>query len=223
MAIIPESISTAIAKKGLDEGIAAAKPLLQRLCGPAIDELALLLQDHARVYRLKNQLRTLGKVQEMLHKAGGKVHAVPLRTLLPLLEGAALENDESLSDKWAGLLASAASSQGIELSHPGFPRILSEMTPREAKILDKLHLIGGQANWRSFRQDLMEEFGCTIEAIDRDYTNLFRLGVCRIKGGKQDPIEPIIELGPFGRFFLTAAYGPSPLSVANRNLEKEAD
>ncbi len=202
----PETISGALVKKGIDEGVSAAKHLLEKLCGPAFDELGLLLQDRARVYRLKNQLRMLGKVQDMLQKAGMEVRAVPLRMLLPLLEGAALEDNENLSGKWAGLLASAASSGEAESTHPSFPRILSEMSPREAVILDKLHQAGGETDWNSFREGLAKEFGTSVESINQAYGNLFRLGLCRIKSGAPGPV---IELGPFGRFFLAAAYGPA--------------
>src|ERR1700720_3879442 len=103
---IPEPISGALIKKGIDQGVSAEKDLLRKLCGPAFEELGLLLQDRARVYRFNNQLRMLGKVRYMLQNARTEVRAVPLRILLPLLEGAALEDDEALSDKWAGLLAS---------------------------------------------------------------------------------------------------------------------
>lgn len=208
--LIPEPISNALAKKGIDEGVAAAKHLLERLCGPAFDELGLLLQDRARVYRLKNQLRMLAKVQDMLQKAGTEISTVPIRTLLPLLEGAALEDDERLSDKWAGLLASAASSGDAELTHPSFPRILSEMSPREAVILDQLHQTGGETDWNTFREGLAKEFGTSIESINQAYGNLFRLGLCRIKAGTP---SSVIELGPFGRFFLAAADGPAPLDT----------
>jgi hypothetical protein len=145
----------------------------------------------------------LDKVQDMLLKAGTEVRAVPLRTLLPLLEGAALEDDDGLSDKWAGLLASAASSVQGDLTHPSFPRILSEMAPREAIILDKLYQAGAPIDWKPFREELAKEFGTSIESINQAYGNLFRLGVCRITSG------PRIELGPFSLFFITAAYGPT--------------
>ncbi|HLG16585.1 MAG TPA: Abi-alpha family protein [Blastocatellia bacterium] len=203
----PEPISDVLVKKGIDEGVSAAKHLLGRLCGPAVDEWGLLLQDRARVHRLKNQLRMLGKVQDMLLKAGTEVRAVPLRTLLPLLEGAALEDDENLSDKWAGLLASAASSGEAESTHPSFPRILSEVSPREALILDRLHQAGGETDWNCFREGLARDFSTSVESINQSYGNLFRLGLCRIKGGT---LGPVIELGPFGRLFLAAAYGPAP-------------
>jgi hypothetical protein len=204
---IPEPISSALTKGGIEQGVSAAKGLLRKLSGPAFEELGLLLQDRARVYRLKNQLRMLSRVQDMLHKAGTEVHAVPLRTLLPLLEGAALEDAEGLSDKWAGLLASAASSVESDSTHPSFPRILSEMSPREALILDKLYQAGSQVDWNSFREGLAKEFSTSVESINQSYGNLFRLGVCRITRGASGLL---IELGPFGLFFLTAAYGPTP-------------
>lgn len=206
---IPEPISGALIKGGIEEGVSAAKSLLQKLSGPAFEELGLLLQDRARVYRLKNQLRMLGKVQSILHQAGGEVRAVPLRTLLPLLEGAALEDDEGLSDRWAGLLASAASSVESDSIHPSFPRILSEMSPRESLILDKLYQAGSAIDWNSFREGLAKEFATSVESINQAYGNLFRLGVCRIKSGQS---ASLIELSPFGLFFLTAAYGPAPHS-----------
>lgn len=201
----PDPISGALIKGGIEQGVSAAKGLLEKLCGPAFEELGSLLQDRARVYRLKNQLRMLGKVQAMLQEAGTDVHAVPLRALLPLLEGAALEDDEGLSDKWAGLLASAASSGEGESTHPSFPRILSEITPQEAIILDRLYQAGASVSWNVFREEIAKEFGTSVEAINQAYGNLFRLGVCRIYRG---PLGSLIELAPFGRFFLTAAYGP---------------
>ena len=57
---------------------------------------------------------------------------------------AALEEDENLFTKWAGLLESAATSNEAELSLPNFPKILSEMALREAIILEKLHRVGGE-------------------------------------------------------------------------------
>jgi len=207
---IPEPISGALVKGGIEHGMEAAKSLLQKLCGPAAEEFGAMLQDRTRVYRLKNQLRMLGKVQAMLQNAGTPVHSVPLRTLLPLLEGAALEDDENLSNKWAGLLASAATSNETELSHPSFSRILSEMSPREALILDKLHRVGGETDWNSFREGLAKEFGTSPDYINQAYGNLDRLGLCRIKAG---PKGSVVELGPFGRFFMAAAYGPASLAT----------
>src|SRR5690606_5504871 len=82
-----------------------AYQFLERLTGPAATELGLMWGDKARYYRYRNQVRLLIRAREMLEKAGLAANHVPLRTLLPLLEGAATEDDESLSEKWAALLA----------------------------------------------------------------------------------------------------------------------
>jgi hypothetical protein len=204
----PDPISGAIIKGGIEQGVSAAKGLLERLCGPAVEELGLILQDSVRVYRLKRELeKHLGKVQAMMQKAGTEVRPVPMRTLLPLLEGAALEDDENLSDKWAGLLASAASAVEVPLTHPSFAHILSEITPREALILDRLYQALPPIDWNSLRGGLAIELGTSIESIDQAYGNLFRLGLCRIV---RSDAGSVIELSPFGRFFLAAAYGPTP-------------
>ena len=210
---IPEAISGALVKGGIEHGVEAAKSLLQKLCGPAAEEFGAMLQDRTRVYRLKNQLRMLGKVQTMLDNAGTGVHSVPLRTLLPFLEGAALEDDEDLSDKWAGLLATAASSNESGLMHPSFPRILSEMSPRDAFVLDRLYQLGTPINWIAFRKQLTVELETQEDSIHQAYGNLHRLGLCNVTssgfGVVTTPVNSsVIKLTKFGEFFLNAANGP---------------
>ncbi len=200
-----DPITTALTKGGVEEGVKAAKPLLEKLCGPALEELGLLLQDRARVYRLKNQLRILSKVQIMLREAGTTVQAVPLRTLLPLLEGAALEDSKMLSDMWAGLLASAASFGESESIHPSFPRILSELTPREAHILDKVYQDEFEKIWEPFREELANEFEISLDEVNQAQGNLFRLGLCHLSSS---PKGTLLKLSAFGRQFLKSAYGP---------------
>src|SRR5690606_2835341 len=104
----PDPITTALATAGSEAAADAARGFLSKLAGPAVSEVGLLLQDKVRLYRLGNQLKMLDKSREMLRQAGIEPESVPFRTLLPLLEGAALEDDESMSARWAALLANAA-------------------------------------------------------------------------------------------------------------------
>jgi len=80
------------------------------------------------------------------------------------------------------------------------------MSPREALIVDNLHRVGGEAGWKSFREEPAKEFETTPDYINQAYGNLDRLGLCRIKAA---PKGSVVELGPFGRFFMAAAYGPA--------------
>lgn len=203
-----DHISTELTKASIEKALETAESFLSRLLGPALEEAGLLLKEKVRLCRLKNQLRILGKAQDMLREAGLEPNAVPLRTLLPLLEGSSLEDDESLSSKWAALIANAAGGTMLEGSHPAFPKILGEMSPQEALMLDRLTDQGGEARWESFRQDFAKELLLSVDDVNQKYTNLFRLGLCRIHR-KQDKGDPVISISPFGQYFVRACTRPS--------------
>ena len=206
--MIPEPVSSAAAENAISEVSQAAEGLLKRLLGPAIDEAGLILQDKVRVYRLKNTLRALDRVRALLSEANIEPRQVPLRALLPLLDGVSLEDDEFLREKWARLLASAASSTDEYLAHPSFARILSEMSAREAKLLDLMDSAIEPKSWPQFRTSAAKQLGVIERVIDQDYGNLFRLGICRIRSHGNTLGDGTIEIGPFGSYFLSAIRGP---------------
>ena len=202
-----DPVSTELAKEGISAAVEAAKEFLSKLVGPAAEEIGLLLQDQIKLYRFKNQLRILAKAESMLLKAGRTPNAVPFRTLLPILEAAASEDDESLSNKWAALLANSAAKAEGYASHPSFPRILSEIAPIEARFLDSLSSKGGETDWNSFRTELAKTLEVTEGDIDQYYGNLFRLGLVRI-AAKEGAPKGVVQVGPFGKAFLSACIPP---------------
>jgi hypothetical protein len=110
---------------------------LSTILGPASAEVGELLADNIKFIRWKNTLRILEKAQKEMKDRGLQPKEVPLKTLVPILEGASLEGDsENLQAKWSNLLTSAASGN---ISHPSYPKILSELIHSEAKILDYLY------------------------------------------------------------------------------------
>ena len=202
-----DPVSTELAKEGISGAVEAAKEFLSKLVGPATEEIGLLLQDQVKLYRFKNQLRILAKAEAMLLKAGRTPNAVPFRTLLPILEAAASEDDESLSNKWAALLANSAAKAEAYASHPSFPRILSEIAPIEARFLDSLLSKGGETDWNSFRTELAKTLEVTEGDIDQYHGNLFRLGLVRI-AAKEGVPKGVVHVGPFGKAFLSACTPP---------------
>ena len=120
---------------------ALSKPLqdfLTKLLGPAASEAGELFADRIRYLRWKNTLHILQQSKQELDKRKLTVQNIPLKTLLPILEGASLESDdENLQTKWSNLLVSAASGNS---THPSYPKILSELTSSEAKLLDYLYV-----------------------------------------------------------------------------------
>jgi hypothetical protein len=121
----------------------------------------------------------------MLNQAGIEPKSVPLRVLVPLLEGASLEDDDDLSTKWAALLANAATPEYNVNLIPSFSNILSQLSPRDAKVLDLL----SKEKWYhqskpeniylfAFRPTIQQAANSSDEEFNSSIDNLMRLGLC---------------------------------------------
>lgn len=110
---------------------------VKRIGGPLADELGEYLAAFVKPYRVAQQVKAMQKAKQMLKEAGIAPNAVPPRLLLPILEGASIEDDEDLHSRWAALLANAASSP--DSVHPSYVEILKQLTPEDARLLDKLY------------------------------------------------------------------------------------
>lgn len=74
---------------------------------------------------------------ERLQLEGREVKPIPVKTLVPLLEKASLEDPESdMIDWWVGLLAETSQDQGLQ--HPVYSDLLSKITSAEASYLQKM-------------------------------------------------------------------------------------
>jgi hypothetical protein len=76
-------------------------------------------------------------MQKKLEQAERQPKTIPPRLLVPILESASVEDDKTLQEMWAGLLATA--SQETDKLSPSFAETLKQLTPNEAKFFDKLY------------------------------------------------------------------------------------
>lgn len=114
---------------------------LDKLLGPAV-EGGEMLRDRVRLRRWKAEVKMLAEAERFLEELGVDPSHVPAKVLFPLLDFASLEDedDEAMLSRWAGLLANAAAGTDIGAAVlPSFPRILAELSPEEAVILDVLY------------------------------------------------------------------------------------
>jgi len=111
-----------------------ARELMRRLLGPIADAAEERIADRISAARSANLQRVAERVVELMH--GAQPRAVELTILVPILHHASLEDREDLVSKWAGLLALAASGEDV---HTAYPKILAEITPAEARLLDVLY------------------------------------------------------------------------------------
>lgn len=123
-----------IIKSGAADKIA---DLVNKLAGPLAEEVGLMLGDKVRVYRVQNWVKTAQKTQRILRQARLSPNAVPPRLFLPIMEACSVEDNETLQDMWAALLATA--SQRTDDISPSFVETLKQLTPGEAKYLKELH------------------------------------------------------------------------------------
>lgn len=119
-------ITSSLLEKGLD----TAKNFLGKLIMPAVEETGLLLRDQVTLLKFKNQVKILNKAKIHCEQNNISPKTISLKLLCPLLEFSGLEEDETLSDKWAILLSNMVdSAQNVE--NQVFPHLLSQLSKRE--------------------------------------------------------------------------------------------
>jgi Abortive infection alpha len=111
-----------------------AREPIRRLFGPIADAAGERIADKINAGRSVNLDRIAMRVLLMMHDT--QAQQVPLAILVPVIQQSSLEDREELVSMWAGLLASAASGHEI---HTAYPKILAEITPMEARLLDTLY------------------------------------------------------------------------------------
>jgi hypothetical protein len=111
--------------------------VFQKLAGPLAEECGQILADNIKAYRMSNWVKVVTKTEKILRDADLPPNAVPPRLFLPILEASSVEDDETLQDLWAGLLATA--SQQTDSVSPSFIETLKQLTPDEARHLDHVY------------------------------------------------------------------------------------
>ena len=75
----------------------------------------------------------------MVIAAGFEPRQIPIKALFPLLDGASLEDDDSMQDRWAALIANAANPAASVDVKPAFAGILKSLSPQEAGLLSAIY------------------------------------------------------------------------------------
>ena len=127
-------LSSTAVEKGLD----IAKEFVDKLIMPAAEEVGLLVKDRISLWRIKNQVQVINKAKSYCDKHGIQPKQVSPKLLVPFLEGAALEDDEVLQDKWAVLLSNLLDSEQNIENHV-FPHVLSQIGKEEYLVLEHVY------------------------------------------------------------------------------------
>lgn len=133
-----ESKKFDITSTAIEKGIDSAKSFLDKLIMPAIEETGLLLKDQVTMWKFQNQVKMLNKAKAHCEKHNISPKTISLKLLCPLLDYSGIEEDETLQDKWAILLANMVDSEQNIENHV-FPYILSQVSRNEFMVLEKVY------------------------------------------------------------------------------------
>lgn len=147
---------------------------------------------------------------------GHSVEPVAGRILFPLLERASVDDDPSLQEVWARMLANAAT--GYVDVHPRFSTILANVTPREVHLLNYVYQFEQSHPKRPFVaiSELSSELDTPFDQLVILLTNLesHRLWVGDLQPHlqtlEQFPEGQSIRLSTFGMAFVRACCWEPP-------------
>ncbi|HZS26663.1 MAG TPA: Abi-alpha family protein [Candidatus Angelobacter sp.] len=161
-------------KAGVEAALKPFADLLDKLAGPAAEEIGLTLKDHVRVFRLKRQIRLFERVKAMLADTDMEPERVPFKLLVPVVENASIEENDELQDRWAAMLANAAIKRDV---HPSFPEILRQLSEKEVLYLDACYEYS-EGKRQVNRDKVVPAIRRTERYRELDKEFFFRLGQC---------------------------------------------
>jgi hypothetical protein len=218
------SLTSILTASGSGIGI----PFINKLLGPGADEIGLMLGERIKMYRLRKQIELFYEAKKMLTEAGIEPKQVNLKTLLPLMEGASLEDDISISSKWAALLANAATENGDTIVEPSFADVLKQLTSTQCLLLDLIYkqIKGERLKSQEWAlepvrlQRIQERIGLDYAPFQQCVENLLRLRLCsetRVRrfDSFSDSSKGFYNVNPtlFGFAFYTACTAPKKITT----------
>ena len=127
------------AAEALRVAVETAQTFLERICGPAADELGLMLKDRVGHWRMMNALSLVAKAKarfaDLPNSEESKAHP---RLVMKVINEGSWSDEEDIQEMWAGLLASSRSDGGRDDSNLIFINLLNQLTAPEARIMSYL-------------------------------------------------------------------------------------
>lgn len=183
--------------KGVDKSADALRKvgaLVDRTCGSIISNSIGLISDRLAYFRLEKAIELADNVERKLKARGvDTTRYVPVNFGLPLIEKATVEEDPTLSEKWANLLSNARDPNKI-MPNRSFVSILADLEPIDASILDDIVPLKSGLNQMIDLDKLSSHLNMSNRNVEISVRNLQRLGLVKpgvLTAGVKADNEPI--------------------------------
>jgi len=182
------------AGKALDAAQAGGAYLARMLGTVPEDVVGLLGGDLLRRYRIRNWYSISQKTFDKLGQRGvEQIEPLNAKVIVPLLEAASNEGDETLQDMWASLLANAMDPNRDTSLPQIFIETLRQMEPIDVLVFRKM--AEKAANEALSSQDLADRLACRESLAAVSVERLTELGILRELGGAGPPHYVVSALG----------------------------
>jgi hypothetical protein len=134
----PDPVTTGVILAATLQAAKQAQDFIAAISGHTGESVGTILGNIAH-RRLKNAETIAEKSHFILLNLELEPKQIPLPVLYPALEAASLQEDSSMQDIWANMLANAADPRHNDAVSVVFPTILKELTSKDARFLDALY------------------------------------------------------------------------------------
>lgn len=126
--------------KAIDTAREAGGFISKFIAGP-LEQGVGIFEDKLKYIRWERQVRLMQRVEDFLRLSGleAPTRPVPMKIAIPIMQGATLEEDNTLQDRWAALLVNAGNSSFSGEIRRSYASILEQLTPLDAQILDVIY------------------------------------------------------------------------------------
>jgi len=183
----------------IERGLDLIWGFLGKAIGPTVEEFGLGLSDNLRMRRFRNQLKNLERAKKIAEDHNVNIKQINLKALFPYLEGAVLEEDETLQEMWANLFVNYVDT-AKNLTMTVFPDILRHLSSNEVKIISFMRentSLLKKNRWYGETQNYPGEY------TDEEIGNLSRLGLIHAESNLSIYDENKIEEWAPDNYYLT--------------------
>jgi hypothetical protein len=126
-------------KASVDASLRPFANLIEKLFGGAVEQFGGMWSDSLAVRRQIRRISLFRKLQTAIDEVGFDPQQIPDNIWVPAIQEASLQDDETIQQQWANLLANAADPRATSAVLPSFPAILRELTFNDAHFLSNFY------------------------------------------------------------------------------------
>lgn len=178
--------------KAIDAAREAGGFIAKFISGP-LEQGIGIFEDRLKYMRWERQVRLMKRAEQFLALLGQSApnRAVPMKIAIPLIQGASLEEDDALQDRWAALLVNAGTASFPGEIRRSYVAILEQLTPLDARILEVVYSLPFEQSQHNgvttselpsrarIPEEKEQELSLPSEEVVLSLSNLVRLGCLR--------------------------------------------